>query len=306
MLSDLRRLRALRAVGTLRSFSAAAEALDYTQSAISQQIAALEAEVGLTLVERTRPPSLTEAGRILVDQSSPIFEHLAKVETQLDALRGMRAGRLRMASFGSAFSTFIAPAVARFTGEHPEVDVELTETLESIPMLRAGELDLALIFDWSNAPAPPDPSLSLEHLLDDELRLILPAQHPLARRRTVSLSALADQRWITPKPHGPAAVYWSMLDELAAQAGFSPKVAHEIDSLTSTQAFVAAGQGVALMNELTIPSAHPGLAVRTTRPQVVRRVWAATVSGREWPPAGAMIEQLRTSASEWSRGSAAG
>jgi DNA-binding transcriptional LysR family regulator len=302
MLSDLRKLRALRAVADLRSFSAAADALEYTQSAISQQIATLEAELGITLVERTRPPGLTEAGRLLIAESVPIFEHLASVEGRLDALRGLRAGSLRMASFGSAFPTLLAPAVARFRSDHPAVELEVSETIESIPKLRTGELDLALVFDWSNAPAAPDPALDRQFLLDDDLRLILPAEHPLVRRRTVPLTALAGERWITPRPSGSAAVYWRMLEELAGQAGFTPTVAHELDSLTATQAFVAAGQGIALMNDLTIPRSHPGLAVRSITPRVVRQVWTAQVRDRNWPPARAMIQLLRRSGEEWSAG----
>jgi DNA-binding transcriptional LysR family regulator len=300
MLSDLRKLRALRAVGSLRSFSAAAEALEYTQSAISQQIAALEAEVGITLVERTRPPGLTEAGRLLIAESAPLFEHLASVEARLDGLRGLRAGSLRMASFGSAFSTLLVSAVARFRSEHPEVELELSEMIDSIPKLRAGELDLALVFDWSNAPAAPDPALDRQFLFDDDLRVVLPAEHPLTRRRTVPLKALAAERWITPSPHGSAAVYWNMLEELAGRAGFIPTVAHELDSLVATQAFIAAGQGIALMNDLTIPRSHPGLAVRSIEPRVVRRVWTAQMRDRNWPPAKAMIQLLRRSAAEWS------
>jgi DNA-binding transcriptional LysR family regulator len=303
MLSDLRKLRALRTVGDLRSFSAAAEALEYTQSAVSQQIAALEAEVGMTLVERTRPPGLTEAGRLLVAESDPMFEHLASVEARLDDLRGLRAGSLRMASFGSALSTLLVSAVARFRSDHPEVQLELSEMIDSIPKLRAGELDLALVFDWSNAPTVPDPTLDRQFLLDDDLRVVLPAEHPLARRRTVPLKALAKERWITPSPHGTAAIYWKMLEELAGQAGFTPTVAYELDSLVAAQAFVAAGQGIVLTNDLTIPRSHPGLAVRDISPRVARRVWTVQMRDRNWPPAKAMVRLLRRSADEWSAGS---
>src|SRR5687768_8189910 len=126
MLSDVGRLRALRKIAEHGSFSRAADELGYTQSAISQQIAALEQEVGLTLLNRAvRPVALTDAGRLLADHAEPVLEHLATAASQLEAIRGLRAGRLRLAAFGSSFATFLPTAIAQFRRRYPDVQLEL-------------------------------------------------------------------------------------------------------------------------------------------------------------------------------------
>jgi DNA-binding transcriptional LysR family regulator len=298
MLSGVNRLRALRAVADAGSFSAAAERLGYTQSAVSQQIVALEQEVGLTVIERTRPPRLTEAGRVLLEHAGPVFEHLATADAKLDALRGLRAGRVRLAAFASAHSTFVASAVAAFMNRWPDVEVriEIAEPPSSVSMLKRGDLDLAVIFDWSNISEPPDPALERRHLVDDDLKVILPANHRLARGGAVRLTDLIEEDWITPDPHGPAAVYWRMLDELAEAVGFRPRVAYHLDDLAATHAFVAAGLGIALMNELTLPAARSDIVVQPLGDiRVTRRIWTATVKGRQWPPATALTTSLRDS-----------
>jgi DNA-binding transcriptional LysR family regulator len=298
MLSAINRLRALSAVAELASFSAAAEKLGYTQSAVSQQIVALEQEVGLTLVERTRPPTLTQAGRVLLEHAGAVFEHLATADAKLDALRGLRAGRVRLAAFSSAHSTFVASAVAAFTNRWPDIEVhiDVAEPPNSVSMLKRGDLDLAVVFDWSNLPERPDPALERRHLLDDDLKVILPTNHRLARRGAVRLIDLAGEEWIAPDPRGPASVYWRMLDELANSAGFTPRVAHHLDDLSATHAYVAAGLGVALMNDLTLPAPRSDIVVRPLADvPVTRRIWTATVKGRQWPPASALSESLRDS-----------
>src|SRR4051812_25965997 len=152
---DVRRMKVLREVARQGSFSAAAEALSYTQSAVSQQIAALEQEAGTQLLERgPRGVRLTDSGRALVEHSEAIFARLAAAEAELDDIAGLRAGRLRIASFSSAGATLAPLAVGTFRGRHPGIRLELAQADEedSIPMLRAGELDLALIFEPSKLP----------------------------------------------------------------------------------------------------------------------------------------------------------
>jgi DNA-binding transcriptional LysR family regulator len=309
MLDDVRRLRALEAIADLESFSEAAVALGYTQSAVSQQIVALEEQVGLTVVERTRPPRLTEAGRVLLEHAAPVFEHLATVDAKLDAIRGLRTGRVRVAAFSSAYSTFAAPAIADFSSDHPDVEVviEVSEPTASVPRLKRGEFDLAIVFDWSNVPDAPDPRLEQRHLVDDDLVVILPVGHALAGGDSVRVADLANEGWIVPHPRGPAAVYWRMLDGLAADSGFAPRVAHELDDLAATQAFVAAGLGVALMNRLTLPAERGDLAVRPLADiRITRRIWAATVKGRRWPASDRLAEALSRSAKSLATGTRRG
>src|ERR671934_1770681 len=146
---DVRRMRVLREVAVRGSFSAAAEALSFTQSAVSQQIAALEREAGTILVQRNaRGVRLTEAGEALVRHTDAILARLAEAEAELEAIAGLKGGRLRMAAFESAGSTLMPPAIAAFRERHPAVELSLTlaEPEESIPRLHAEEFDLALVF----------------------------------------------------------------------------------------------------------------------------------------------------------------
>ena len=147
---DVRRMRVLREVAQRGSFSAAAEALSFTQSAVSQQIAALEREAGTTLVERSvRGIRLTDAGRALVRHTEAILGRLAEAEAELEAIAGLRGGRLRMASFESAGATLMPLAIATFRERHPAVELSLSlaEPMDSLPKLKSGELEIALTFD---------------------------------------------------------------------------------------------------------------------------------------------------------------
>src|ERR671920_843780 len=146
---DVRRMRVLREVAQRGSFSAAADALAYTQSAVSQQIAALEREAGIRLVDRNaRGVRLTDAGRALVDHADAILARLADAEAELEAIAGLRGGRRRLASFESAGATLMPLAIAQFSARHPgvELSLSLAEPEDSVPQLRSGELDVALTF----------------------------------------------------------------------------------------------------------------------------------------------------------------
>src|SRR5919198_2923305 len=156
---DVRRLRVLREVAACGSFSAAAESLAYTQSAVSQQIAALEREAGTTLVERSvRGVRLTDAGRALVQHADVILARLADAEAELEAIAGLRGGRLRLAAFPSAGATIMPEAIARFRERHPAVELTLepAEPGPAIAKLRAGEVDIALDITVAFRPEPDD------------------------------------------------------------------------------------------------------------------------------------------------------
>src|SRR5512144_297070 len=180
---DVRRMRVLREVAVRGSFSAAADALSFTQSAVSQQIAALERESGAVLVERSaRGVRLTDAGRALVRHTDAILARLTEAEAELEAIAGLRGGRVRMAAFESAAATLMPPAIAAFRARHPAVELSMTlaEPDASLPQLRAGELDIALTIDSGGVvEAFSHEGLELVHLLDDPLYLVLPVDHPL-------------------------------------------------------------------------------------------------------------------------------
>jgi DNA-binding transcriptional LysR family regulator len=296
MLSDVGRLRALRHIAEHGSFSRAAEELGYTQSAISQQVAALEHEVGLTLLNRAvRPVALTDAGRLLVGHVELVLEQLATAESQLDAIRGLRSGRLRLAAFGSAYATFLPTAITRFRRRHPAVGLELVEAEPDagLTLLRAGEVDVAVVYRVGDAGGGAGDGLEVAHLLDDEHRAVLPARHRLAARTTVSVADLSAEAWIVPHAAGPARGYRAGLERLWTDAGFTPRIAFETDDLQAVQAFVAAGLGIALMHDLTMATRRRSIAVRPiTGPRLVRPVSAVTVAGRRSPPAAAMLEVL--------------
>src|SRR5438067_1527521 len=152
---DVKRLRVLREVARTGSFSAAAEELGYTQPAVSQQISALEREAGTRLLQRgARGVTLTDAGRTLVEHADAILARLSVAEDELEAIAGLRGGRLRLASFPTAGATLVPLAIAMFSDRHPDVELSLIEAEieESLPRLKAGELDVALIFEYSSLP----------------------------------------------------------------------------------------------------------------------------------------------------------
>src|SRR5918992_606808 len=196
---DVRRMKVLREVAAQGSFSAAAEALSFTQSAVSQHVAALERECGATLVERgARGVRLTDAGRALVSHADAILARLECAEEELAAIAGLRGGRLRLACFQSAGATLVPRAVAVFHDRHPQVDLSMVEAEPDVASgrLRSGDIDLALVYDFESLPGMLDDELDLTHLIDDPYAAIVPREHPLAARRSLKLADLAEEPWV--------------------------------------------------------------------------------------------------------------
>ena len=298
---DVRRLRVLREVAQRGSFSAAAEALSFTQSAVSQQIAALEREAGTTLVERSvRGIRLTDAGRALVRHTEAILGRLAEAEAELEAIAGLRGGRLRMASFESAGATLMPLAIATFRERHPAVELSLSlaEPIESVPKLKSGELDIALSFDSTAVTGPGDESIERVHLLDDPLYLALAADHPLAQKRNLRLADLATEAWIEGTPNCACS---AMLRRACERAGFAPRIAFESDDYAAIQGFVAAGVGVALIAELALTTVRDDIVIRSLgRETPMRRIHAAALAGSYRSPAtSAMLEILADVAAQY-------
>jgi molybdate transport repressor ModE-like protein len=296
---DVRRLRVLREVAQRGSFSAAAEALSFTQSAVSQQIAALERESGTKLIERNpRGLRLTEAGRALVDHADAILARLEDAEEELAAIAGLRGGRLRLATFQSAGATLVPRAVGEFHRRHPMVDVTVKQeefTVEQ--MLTSGEVDVGIVMDFADMPQV-EQQLELTHLLDDPYDVVLPKDHPLAKRAKVDIADLADERWVVPTVGSGCR---EGVVSSCRLRGFSPRLAIESDENTQMQAFVATGLGVAMFPRLGLTTVHPDVVVRATSGRVLsRRVWAATLAGAYCSPATeAMIEILRDVSAEF-------
>src|SRR3954447_20391748 len=169
---DVRRLRVLREVAKQGSFSAAADSLYLSQSAVSQHVAALEREVGMRLLERGRGgPKLTDAGRTLVSHADAVLCRLDEAERDLAAIAGLEGGELRLASFPSASATIVTEAVSRFALLHPKVQLAVVEAEpeESVPRLVAGDLDLAIVFDYPDFPFDGNPDVELTPLLTESM-----------------------------------------------------------------------------------------------------------------------------------------
>jgi DNA-binding transcriptional LysR family regulator len=295
---NLGRLQVLCEVVGRGSFSAAADALSYTQSAVSQAIARLEAETGATLVIRDRRGVRpTAAGSTLVTHAEAIFAQVEAAEADLAAVLGIRAGRLRVASFPSAGATLMPLAVARFRRAHPEVALTLAEgEPEQIgPRLRAGEFDLALLFEFPGVqPRRDRPGAGLRSvtLLEDPMDVALPVDHPLAAKPALTLADLRDQQWVQTSVDSPCARH---VVRSCLGAGFEPDVAFESDDYDTVQGLVAAGVGVALIPRLALTRVHSGIVVRALAPRSpARQVTVATMSGPGVAPAARSMISLLT------------
>ena len=280
------RLQVLCEVVRRGSFSAAAEALSYTQSAVSQAIARLEAEVGSTLVIRDRRGVRpTAAGVTLVEHAEAIFAQIDAAEEDLAAVLGVRGGRLRVASFPSAGAALMPLAVATFRRGHPDVALTLAEgePEEIAPRLRAGEFDLALLFAFPGVGESVDATLRTVPLLEDPMHVALPAEHPLAGKRRLKLADLRDEDWVQTSEPSPCARH---VVRLCLAAGFEPNVTFESDDYDTVQGLVAAGVGVALVPRLALTHVHPRIVVRELSPRSpARKVVAATMAGPGVAPA---------------------
>jgi DNA-binding transcriptional LysR family regulator len=303
---DVKQLRVLKAVAEHGSFSAAADALSYTQPAISQQIAALERSTGSTLVDRTsRGVRLTDAGRALVDHAQVVLARLAAAEAELDAIAGVRGGRVRLASFPTASAALLPPALARFQERHPEVELAFFEKEpdDSIQMLRAGELEVAIVFEFHNlSPMEWDRlygGAELHPLVKDPMYLALPVGHPLAHKPRVRLQDLSDELWIQEgNPRNPC----GRLHQAACLgAGFDPKIGFRTDDYNVAMGMVAAGVAVSLLPSFALANVRDDIVVRSLgKGAPAREIAAATLAGGYRSPATeAMLDILREVAAEF-------
>lgn len=298
------RLRVLREVVACGSLSAAAEALDYTQSAVSQQIAALEAEAGMALLERhARGVRPTAAGLALAAHAEGILARLDAAEAELSAIAGLRGGRLRMASFPTAGATLMPLAIAMFKTLHGEVELTLSEgePEEIAPRLLVGEFDLALLFEFGEGDRIGEGRwgpLSRTALLRDPMYLALPREHPLAGKAGLRLEDLQGEAWIQTSSASPCARH---VVRCCHAAGFEPNVSFESDDYQTIQGLVAAGVGVALIPELALSVVREDIAIRALHPRPpVRDVIAATPSdARLGPAAPAMLDILSQAAARY-------
>jgi DNA-binding transcriptional LysR family regulator len=300
---DVRRLQVLKAVVDTGSVSAAATSLNYTPSAVSQQVTALERETGTALLERAgRGVRPTDAGLLLTEHASRVLAAVREAEEALAALRSGHIGRIRIGAFPTAGSSVVPRALAAFQLSLPKVALDLTvaEPDEAIINLRAGAIDVAVVVETFGPGHEPKDGLHRRHLLTDPFRVVLPRGHALAGRRAVELADLADQSWIGVRSCPGYCL--EVVDEACRLAGFEPRYALETDEYPTAQGFVAAGLGVALVPLLALGAAvHPGVAVRRVKgAQPVREVWAVTRPAiAEQVPVRVMLAALEQAAEQF-------
>jgi molybdate transport repressor ModE-like protein len=281
---DVRRMKVLREVVSSGSFSAAAEALHLSQSAVSQQIAALEREVGMPLLERTSGgPKLTAAGETLMEHGDAVIARLDEAERELSQIAGLEGGRLRLASFPTASATLMTKALALFNQRFPNIELEFTEAEpeESFPGLKRGDFDLVVIFDYPHFPLEFDRDTEAEMVYEEPMRVALPPGHPLAAAKSVRIEDLADEDWLCGAL--PSSCRFQVF-QLARDAGFEPRISFHSEDYNVIKGFVAAGLGVAVLPELA--GGHPEIELREARgAKPTRRIWAVTRESESRPPA---------------------
>lgn len=294
---DLDRLRALNAVATYGSVSAAADVLHVTTSAVSQQVAKLERETGQKLLERNgRGVRLTDAATLLASHAERILAMVEEAESDLEAQRGEVVGELALAAFPTA-ARGLVPAALRALGErHPHLRVSLREQEPhaTVPLAVRGEIDLGVVQDWFNVPLAVPDGLVKASLLDDVADVALPPGHPLGARPVIDLGDLHAESWISASP---GAICRDWLVYTLRSAGMEPRLAHTADEYATQLSLVASGLGAAIVPRLGRGDVPAGVHMVPVRPSLTRHVyaiWRAEAARR--PAIRAAVAALRASA----------
>jgi DNA-binding transcriptional LysR family regulator len=271
---NLERLRVLRAVAVTGSVAGAASTLHVTNSAVSQQMARLEREVGQPLVERQgRGIRLTEAGLLLARDADDLLTRAEGVAARVAGHRGAVTGPLPVAAFATAARGLLPAVLTDLRAHHPGLAVSLSELEphDSIPALSHGHIDIAVAQDWAEDALPVPDGLSRRHLLDDVFDVALPAGHPLAGRGAVTIADLTGQDWIG---WSPGQICHDWLIRTLPAPGTEPRIAHTASEHSTQLALVAAGLGAAVIPRLGREPAPPGVSFVPIDPPPVRRVFA--------------------------------
>ena len=279
---DLRRVRLLRELAARGTIAAVADALQFTPSAVSQQLGILEREAGVPLLERSgRGVRLTDAALVLAEHADELLERADRAEADLAAASGAVAGRARIGAFQSVMLRLAVPASAALRRDAPRLRCELVEAEpeDALPQLALGDLDLVLADEWQHQPRRLPAGVERHDLFRDTVRVVLPARHPVARRNpdVVALSELAAEHWATGHPQ----MGWEDMTERTCRdrGGFAPDIRHRANDANVTLALVAAGLAVALVPDLPLPERRAGVVVRSIAGGPIERaIFAATRS----------------------------
>jgi DNA-binding transcriptional LysR family regulator len=284
---DLRRLRVLREVAIQGSFSAAATELTFSPSAVSQQIAQLEREVGVALVERrSTGVVLTPAGEVLLGHANAILARAADAEQELRQLSDGIAGPLRIGAFASATAALMPDAVVEFRAALPQVEIELVEhdRHECLDQLARGDLDLAIVV---RAPGPDPEGTVVMPLMNDFIDVLLPRDHRLAASDSLTLEQLKDEPW--------ADCSGSPVQQHMGAAGIEPTIVFHSDHHRVVEGVVAAGIAIALVPRLAQPVTREDVVVRRLAPAPLVRPVGIAVRDADHQPAAvtSMLEIIR-------------
>ncbi|KUJ69230.1 LysR family transcriptional regulator [Streptomyces albus subsp. albus] len=296
---DLSRLRALHAVAEHGSVSAAAVALGYTPSAVSQQIAKLERETRTTLLERQgRGVALTDAARQLAETARQLLAIVERAETALEERRGLPTGRLVIGAFASAARGLMPSVLAELARCHESLDARLVEVDPHLSpdLVARGVIDLAIAHDWDIAPLPAPEGARRAVIGDDPSDVLVPVGHPLADRTTLVRADLARQRWIC-QPSGSVCHDW--LVRTLRACGQEPDLAYQVAEYQSQIALVRAGLGIALVPRLGRGPLPDGVLAIPLEPTPVRRLYALWRPGAARRPA--ITETVRVLREHWPR-----
>jgi DNA-binding transcriptional LysR family regulator len=285
---DLRRLRLLRELSERGTIAAVADALRFTPSAVSQQLAVLEREAGVALLERSgRSVRLTDAGRVLAGHASALLERAEQAEADLAAADGTPAGRLRIAAIQSISLTIAPRALARLATTTPQLRIELIEAEpeHALPALLLGDYDLVLADEWPNQPRPRLAGIDRHDLLDDPIRIALPADHPAAQAhpQTVRVDRLARDPWVSSAP----GMGWNDVTTRICRdrGGFEPDIRHRTNDAIVSLQLVAHGLAVMIIPQLSAADQTPGVTVRDIHgASLTRTIFAASRAADEHRP----------------------
>ncbi|MEU2133675.1 LysR family transcriptional regulator [Streptomyces sp. NPDC018352] len=296
---NLERLRTLDALARHGSVGGAAEGLHVTTSAVSQQMAKLEREVGQQLLARNgRGVRLTDAGRLLADHAARILSQVELAQSDIEAQRGQVVGEIRLSAFPTAARGLFPAALRALRGDHPELRVR-TRELEPEDGIRAvirGDIDLAVVLDWSNKRLPVPAGLAKAELLDDAPDIAMPAGHRLADRDQVDLEDFADDDWVS-WPEGEFCYDWLMFT--LRSKGIEPRIAHLAGEHHTQLALISAGMGVCVAPRLgrgPVPDGVRLVPVRQKMRRHVHAVWRTDADRR--PSIRAAVAALRAAGLE--------
>ena len=296
---DVHRLRLLRELAQHGTIAATARVCSLTPSAVSQQLSLLQREVGTPLLVRDgRGVLLTEAGRTLVAHTERILAELEEAGASIAALSESVSGVVRLAAFPTAASSLVPAAIAATRAAHPEVKVllEEAETAEGVAALKAGRLDLLIVYEYNLLPDITDAGIELTPLVTESLLAAVPTGVRLPRGR-LRLDVLRDQPWIAPRSD---TALRAILERACGLAGFAPQVDYTSDDYTVILALVAAGLGVSLVPPLAAETVSATLRLRPVAdPTLSRRVSVAARAGStRTPRIAVLIRNLRHAAAE--------